>query len=146
VTKGIAVRPLRGSDLSAYLPLRAALWPEGGADREEVERLLRDPDQAAFVVEVAGKLVGFAEVSLRPYAEGCKTRPVGYLEGWYVAPEWRGRGIGRALAEAAEAWARGKGCREMASDAELGNPLGQKAHRRLGYEEVARLVCYRKPL
>jgi len=45
--------------------------------------------------------VGFVEVSLRPYAEGCDTRPVGYLEGGYVAPEWRGQGIGRALVEAA---------------------------------------------
>lgn len=122
------------------------MWPEGGADQEEVERLLNDPNQAAFVAELAGELVGFAEVSLRPYAEGCRTRPVGYLEGWYVAPGWRRRGIGRALAEAAEAWARAKGCREMASDAELGNSLGQEAHRRLGYEEVARLVGYRKPL
>lgn len=137
---------MRGSDLPAYLSLRAALWPEGGADREEVERLLNDPNQAAFVAELAGELVGFVEVSLCPYAEGCRTRPVGYLEGWYVAPGWRRRGIGRALAEAAEAWARAKGCREMTSDAELGNPLGQEAHRRLGYEEVARLVSYRKPL
>lgn len=144
--EGILIRLLQESDLEAYLPLRAALWPEGGADRGEVERLLRDPDQVAFVAELAGELVGFVEASLRPYAEGCETRPVGYLEGWYVAPQWRGRGIGRALAEAAEAWARGKGCREMASDAELGNLLGQEAHRRLGYEEVERIVCYRKPL
>lgn len=45
--------------------------------------------------------MGFVEASLRPYAEGCDTRPVGYLEGGYVAPEWRGQGIGRALVEAA---------------------------------------------
>ncbi|WP_245606073.1 GNAT family N-acetyltransferase [Thermus amyloliquefaciens] len=90
--------------------------------------LLQDPRQAAFVAEVEGRLVGFVEVSLRPYAEGCATRPVGYLEGWYVAPEWRWQGIGRALVEAAEAWARARGCQEMASDAELGNLLGQEVH------------------
>lgn len=140
------IRPLRPEDLFAYLPLRAALWPEGGDDGEEVERILKDADQAAFVAEEEGKVVGFVEVALRPYAEGCDTRPVGYLEGWYVVPEWRGRGIGRALVEAAEAWARAKGCREMASDAELGNLPGQEAHRCLGYQEVERIVCFRKDL
>lgn len=140
------IRPLRPEDLPAYLPLRAALWPEGGDDVEEVERFLADAEQAAFVAEVEGRLVGFVEVSLRPYAEGCHTRPVGYLEGWYVAPGWRGRGIGRALVKAAEDWARGKGCREMASDTELGNFLGQEAHRRLGYQEVERIVCFQKDL
>ncbi|WP_038043099.1 aminoglycoside 6'-N-acetyltransferase [Thermus tengchongensis] len=140
------VRPLRPEDLPAYLALRLALWPEGGDDLKEVESLLQDPDQAAFGAEVEGQLVGFVEASLRPYAEGCDTRPVGYLEGWYVAPEWRGQGIGRALAEAAEAWARARGCREMASDAELSNLVGQEVHRRLGYQEVERIVCFRKDL
>jgi len=48
------VRPFRPEDLSAYLTLRLALWPEGGDDLEEVEGLLQDPDQAAFVAEVEG--------------------------------------------------------------------------------------------
>lgn len=83
---------------------------------------------------------------MRDYAEGCGSRPVGYLEGWYVIPEARRRGIGRALVEAAEAWARARGCTEMASDTELANRLSQMAHSRLGYEETERLVHYRKSL
>ncbi|APD08781.1 MULTISPECIES: aminoglycoside 6'-N-acetyltransferase [Thermus] len=140
------IRPLRREELADYLALRVQLWPEGGDEAEEVEALLRDPQAMAFVAEAEGRLVGFVEVSLRPYAEGCETRPVGYLEGWYVLPSWRRRGVGRALVEAAEAWARAKGCREMASDAALANLLGQEAHRHLGYEEVERIVCFRKPL
>jgi len=146
VRGGIHIRPLGLEDVPAYLSLRTSLWPGGGADREEVEGLLSRSDQAAFVAEEAGALVGFVEVALRPYAEGCTTSPVGYLEGWYVAPAWRGQGIGRLLVEAAEDWARARGCREMASDAEPGNLLGQEAHRRLGYQEVERLICFRKDL
>jgi len=71
---------------------------------------------------------------------------VGYLEGWYVSPEHRRAGIGRKLVQAAEDWARSKGCTEMASDAELHNTQSQQAHRRLGYEEVERIVCFRKSL
>ncbi|WP_018110586.1 aminoglycoside 6'-N-acetyltransferase [Thermus igniterrae] len=138
------VRPLRREDLPAYLALRRELWPEAG--EEGVETLLEGLRQAAFVAEVEGELVGFVEVGLRPYAEGCETSPVGYLEGWYVRPPWRRQGVGRALVERAEAWARAQGCTEMASDAQLENLPGQEAHRHLGYQEVERIVCFRKPL
>jgi aminoglycoside 6'-N-acetyltransferase I len=138
------VRPLRREDLPAYLALRRELWPEAG--EEGVEALLEDLQQAAFVAEVEGELVGFVEVGLRPYAEGCETSPVGYLEGWYVRPPWRRQGVGRVLVERAEAWARDQGCTEMASDAQLENLPGQEAHRHLGYQEVERIVCFRKPL
>lgn len=140
----VRVRPLRREDLPAYLALRRELWPEAG--EEGVEALLEGLRQAAFVAEVEGELLGFVEVGLRPYAEGCETSPVGYLEGWYVRPPWRRQGVGRALVERAEAWARAQGCTEMASDAQLENLLGQEAHRHLGYQEVERIVCFRKPL
>jgi aminoglycoside 6'-N-acetyltransferase I len=71
---------------------------------------------------------------------------VGYLEGWYVSPDWRRRGVGGRLIAAAEAWARRQGCREMASDTWIDNVDGQSAHEALGYEVVDRCVNYRKLL
>jgi aminoglycoside 6'-N-acetyltransferase I len=103
-------------------------------------------DQASFVAEHEQALIGFVEVSLRPYAEGCNSSPVGYLEGWYVAPQYGRSGVGRRLVETAEDWARARGCLEMASDTELHNTQSQRAHARLGYQEVVRLVCFRKSL
>jgi len=100
----------------------------------------------AAVAGRAGQLVGFAELSRRPYAEGCETSPVGFLEGWYVAPARRRQGIGRALVQAAEVWARGRGCREFASDALAENGLSAAAHRALGFEEVEVIRCFRKDL
>jgi aminoglycoside 6'-N-acetyltransferase I len=90
--------------------------------------------------------VGFAEVSRRAYAEGCETSPVGFLEGWYVVPARRRQGVGRALVAAAEAWARGLGCREFASDTLADNASSTCAHRALGFEEVEVLRCFRKTL
>jgi aminoglycoside 6'-N-acetyltransferase I len=71
---------------------------------------------------------------------------VGYIEGWWVDPDLRRRGVGASLIAAAEDWARSLGVTEMASDSELGNEEGQAAHHALGYQEVERTVCFRKQL
>ena len=91
-------------------------------------------------------MCGFLEASLRSRADGCDSTPVGYIEGWYVDEDVRRRGVGRALVEAAEAWARSKGCRQMASDAELWNDVSHQAHGAIGYQETARLVLFKKDL
>ena len=94
-----------------------------------------------------GTLVGFVEVDLRSHADGCNpSRPVGYIEGWYVAEDQRHLGIGKKLLEQAEDWARGHGCAEIASDALMDNEVSQRAHEALGYEVVDRCVHYRKTL
>lgn len=141
------IRNLETTDLPAYFSLRTALWPGSDADFElELQEILDHPDLHSFVAEIEGTLVGFIEVSLRTYAEGCQSSPVGYLEGWYVAPQHRQSGVGCKLVEAAEAWARARGCTEMASDTETHNTLSQQAHAKLGYTEVERMVCFRKTL
>ena len=51
--------------------------------------------EAVLVAEDAShRLVGFAEVSRRTWAEGCDTSPVGFLEGWYVEPAQPAAGRG----------------------------------------------------
>jgi aminoglycoside 6'-N-acetyltransferase I len=113
-----------------------------------MEDILQNPEQEAVFVSAGpeGRLQGFVEVSIKSYAIGCGTKPVGYLEGWYVEPETRRKGVGRALVVAAEEWARSRGCRQMASDTQVENEGSQRAHTRLGYAEVERLVHFRKDL
>jgi len=136
----------------AWLVLRERLWPEEPKEDlvSGMDVILDDPRRnAVFVARLhgsGGELVGFVEAALRDWAEGCRTRPVGYVEGWYVAPEHRRRGVGRRLIEAAEQWARSRGCTEMGSDAEIANTLSHRAHAALGYEEVERVVSFAKRL
>ena len=82
----------------------------------------------------------------RDYVNGCATSPVGFLEGLYVDPARRRRGIARKLCRAVEDWAASLGCSEFASDVYLGNENSQRAHEALGFEETERVVYYRKQL
>jgi aminoglycoside 6'-N-acetyltransferase I len=99
------------------------------------------------VVEKTGEvLCGFSEVSLRNVAAGCTTSLVAYIEGWYVDEDIRRRPLGTRLVQAADAWARKHGLKEMACDTQIDNTVNIQAHTVLGYEEVERLVCFRKDL
>jgi aminoglycoside 6'-N-acetyltransferase I len=145
----VQVRPATLADAPGLARLRHALWPEGSEDehRREVERFFAERKPGAVLVaEDESGLLGFAEVSIRAYAEGCDTEGVGFLEGWYVVPEARRRGVGRQLVAAGEAWSRAMGCREFGSDAEADNELGAAAHRALGFSEVGLIRCFRKDL
>lgn len=116
-------------------------------DEEEMRAFRARADAEVFVVErPTGALAGYVEVGARPYADGCSTSPVAYVESWYVDPDVRRCGHGRRLLEAAEAWARAHGCREMASDALLDNDVSHRAHQRSGYAIVDRVVQFRKDL
>lgn len=130
--------------------MRNSLWPEAPEEHpEEIERFFAAPrsDLATFVADCEdGTLCGFLEAGTRPYAEGCRSSPVGYIEGWWVDAEHRRRGIGAELVVAAEEWARALGMTEMASDANLDNEISQDAHRSLGYSEVGRAVCFARRL
>jgi aminoglycoside 6'-N-acetyltransferase I len=76
--------------------------------------------------EESGRLNRFVEVGLRSHADGCdESRPVGYVEGWFVAEGWRRQGIGGELVHTAEEWSRAQGCREMASDALIDNTVSR---------------------
>ena len=153
----VQIRPAHPSDLDQLAPLLEALWPESSREEHARElRLLLGGEAASvltmpliiFVAEASdGTLIGFLEVDLRSHADGCNPlQPVGYIEGWYVAEDYRHRGVGRELLARAEDWARSHGCVEMASDAIIDNEQSQRAHEALGYEVVDRCVHYRKTL
>lgn len=119
--------------------LALLLWPSH--QKEELERefqaLLQDPQAAVFLAWQGEEAVGFAQCSLRQdYVEGSASSPVGYLEGIYVRPDYRHRGLARALLSRCEDWSREKGCREMGSDCSLENLDSQRFHLRSGFDEA----------
>ena len=157
MTPGALVRTATPADLEALALLREALWPESSAAehaKELADILAGKPfgimPLLVFVAETSEQpktLVGFLEAGLRSVADGCDpSRPVGYVEGWYVSDSHRRQGVGAALLSAAEDWARSQGCREMASDTQISNTLSQRVHESLGFQVAERAILYRKSL
>lgn len=145
------VRPVELKDRQAWADMRATLWPDEDPDQlahETLTHFAGSPIYALVLVAERAdrRLVGFLELNLRPYAEGCSSSPVPFIEGWYVTIDSRRQGVGRRLVDAAEDWARLRGFSEIASDTQLDNALSQDAHAALGYEEAERLVAFRKAL
>ncbi len=145
------IRACTTADTPGWLALRQALWPEATREEhlEEMHDFLATPERYGqfLCFDGEGEPVGLVEVSLRhDYVNGTESSPVGFVEGLYVRPEHRRRRHGAALMAAAEAWARAKGCEEMASDAELHNTMSHRLHRALGFDETERVVYFRKPL
>ena len=149
------IRRALNSDCGELAKLLALLWPEATAEEHgrDLEEIIATGTNGTLPVSVlvsedGGEvLTGFIEVGLRSHADGCDTkRPVGFIEGWFVAEPFRNRGIGRDLMCAAEVWARDQGCVEMASDALIDNDPSLRAHRAMGFEVVDRCVHFKKTL
>ena len=145
------VRQLSDPTDGDWLEMRGVLWDETERAEHEAEmaQTVAEPCRfAAFLaVTSEGRAAGFAEVSVRTdYVEGCDSSPVAFLEGIYVRPELRRRGVARLLCEAAQQWGRSRGCAEFASNAHIDNTVSQSMHLGLGFQETERVVYFRMEL
>jgi aminoglycoside 6'-N-acetyltransferase I len=144
------IRAIRPEDRREWVRMRDLLWPDSLEDHErDTLEYFAWPDQslATFVVDrLDGRLGGFIELGQRNYAEDCTTSPVAYIEGWFIDEDLRRQGLGTALVREGERWARERGLREIASDVVIDNEISIRSHKAIGYEEVVRIVCFRKDL
>jgi aminoglycoside 6'-N-acetyltransferase I len=150
VSAAACIEPLTAPS-AEWLALRRALWPEcpDGEHHTEMAAFSADPARYAQFMAYTGARTpaGFAEAAIRhDPVNGTSSSPVAFLEGIYVVPEERRRGIARQLFRAVLDWARGSGCTELASDALLDNEVSHAMHRALGFEETERVVCFRRSL
>lgn len=135
--------------ISQWVALRLALWPD--EDHEQMAReapgMVGQPDMLVLLAREGDAVAGFVEAGIRrDHVNGCQTSPVAFVEGIYVRPDYRGRGVARALIAAVKDWARAQGLRELASDALLDNAASHAMHRALGFAETERVVYFRKAL
>ena len=87
--------------------------------------------EGAFVAIADGEAVG--SIHLFP--------SFGYAEiGMHVAQEWRGRGVGTALMEAAIAWARHEGLHKLSLSVFPHNVAGIALYRKFGFVEEGRRI------
>lgn len=137
--------------LDQWARLRIALWDWDTVEdhRKQAEELYcaGDPDRIALVAIDEGRMLGFAEATIRrDYVEGCDTSGVAFLEGIYIIPEARNAGVARALANKVGDWGKSKGCTEYASNALLDNIDSHNFHAAIGFAETERVVFFRKEL
>ena len=143
------IRKASPADSLLLAQLACRLWPHHTPAELEPEfnALVVSPEAACFLAFDMDEAIGFAQCQLRhDYVEGTQTSPVGYLEGIFVWPEFRHRGLAKQLLGACESWAKEKGCMEFASDCELGNDASLNFHLSMGFTEVNRIVCFTKTL
>jgi aminoglycoside 6'-N-acetyltransferase I len=158
----VKIRPIEVRDIVAWAAMRKELWPDADFAElsAETRQFVADPKKsildAAFIAEDDdGRAIGFIELSVRAFSDGCDSMPVPHIEGWYVEPHARlagvlphGRtpGVGRKLMCAAKNWASEHRFTELASDTEVKNINSQLAHERCGFDEVDRIVKFRMQL
>jgi aminoglycoside 6'-N-acetyltransferase I len=143
------VRQMGTNDRAIWLDMRIALWPdETPRDHAEmIDEMLSGDDAWGLVAEAGdGAATGFAEIAVRKYANGCDTRPVAFLEGVWVKPKFRRRGIGARLIVQAQTFLAARGFRELGSDTRIDNHASQAAHLAWGFSETERVVYFRKRL
>jgi aminoglycoside 6'-N-acetyltransferase I len=102
------IRPVTPADAATWERLRTAHWPDGAADHA--------PEIAVFFAEHGGQAVAVMELSIRTDLPPLRNVKVGYVEGFYIVPEFRGHGLARQLLRFAQQWARQQHCTGFASD------------------------------
>jgi aminoglycoside 6'-N-acetyltransferase I len=144
----IEVRRAVDADKGSWFSMRKGIWPDAPDEdlSYDLDEILGSDHNAVFLAFVDSQPAGMIEARLREYGEGCETSPVGYIEAWFVHEHFRGSGVAGVLTAAAENWSREKGCTEMGSDTWLDNETSIRAHVKLGYVEVERLVHFVKQL
>jgi len=128
--------------------------PWGASDRQDVQALLRflsqdalvrNKDAPTYVAESDGRVVGTVTLCVFSTLTG----PKAYLDHLVVVPEWRRRGIGRALAEHAIERAAAAGASRVDLTARTSKDAARALYRSLGFQrrdtEIFRLELVKAP-
>jgi len=145
----MTIESISADNIIPLAQLMLELWPDSSLDEERAscEDICCNEMQTCYLVRAAEGYVAFLHVTLRQdYVEGAHTAPVGYIEGIYVKEAYRQLGLARRLVAAAEDWVKQKGCKQLASDAEIGHAVSIEFHKKSGFTEVNRIVCFIKEL
>ncbi|MDJ0716028.1 MAG: GNAT family N-acetyltransferase [Prochloraceae cyanobacterium] len=133
----------------AWKQMRQTLYSglETEFHEQEMQWIFTSDDKACFIfLSDRDEIMGFLEISLRNIVDGCLGNPVGYIEGIYLKPQYRGCGYGREIINYAADWFRSRGCQDMATDAEIDNINAQEFYKSLGFQETYCIVEFKKNL
>lgn len=142
---------IRASDdnINELSQMALDLWPENDLVdlKKDFAYIIGHLSDRVLLAELDGEYVGFIHMSIRKdYVEGSSSSPVGYIEGLFVKPDHRNKGVGRELYNAGARWAKKKGCTEIGSDCTLSNRVSFDFHFKMGFEEANRVICFIKEI
>ncbi|OAN62531.1 GCN5 family acetyltransferase [Balneola sp. EhC07] len=143
------IKELTSENVEALAHLFVELWPECTFETEfeYCKQILSKEDQTAFLIKQKDEYIAFAYLSLRnDFVEGATSYPIAYLEGIYVKESYRNTGLASKLIQRAEQWAKESGSSQLASDVEIDNEQSIQFHKKSGFLEENRIVCFIKDL
>src|SRR5215212_1405359 len=142
-TDQINVRPFRPEDQPFLVRVAPRMHPGQTAsprDPAALDRFFSDPGEGkflvkpgaqAFVATIAGQPCGL--ISFYPDNDYFTNHPRAYVDNLVVAAESERKGVGRALLDYVEHWARDNGYCEVALDVFAGNNGAIAFYERQGY-------------
>ena len=138
MSERVEIREASVADASAMARLCVQLgYPaESNAMPERLQRLARDPNARALVATQGERVVGLLTVHLRDTIN--HEAPIGQITLLVVDEAIRSRGAGRALVEAAEAWARSRGTRRITVTTALDRGGAHAFYEKIGYSHTGR--------
>jgi aminoglycoside 6'-N-acetyltransferase I len=137
------------SNLEQLVSLVLELWDDSVAkeENEYYKGKIGSEHEVCYLGKEQGNYIAFLHVSSRnDYVEGAADLPVAYVEAIYVKPDYQKQGIAEKLMLSGENWARQKGYRQLASDTDIANAAALHFHKKNGFAEVGRIVCFIKDL
>jgi [ribosomal protein S18]-alanine N-acetyltransferase len=130
------LRGFRATDLAILHEIDRTCFPPGIAySQEELARFIGHRRSRTWVAEDAGEVVGFL------VASGTQTGMMHVIT-IDVKEEWRRRGVGEALMNAAEDWGREQGLRGASLETAEGNRAAQEFYRKRGYTKIGQAANY----
>lgn len=143
------IEKINKDNFNEWLSMALSLWPDNGKNelKDEFHKMLSSTKEQAFIYKLDNEYIGFINISIRTdYVEGSNSSPVGFVEGIYVKPGYRNKGIAKELITKGEEWAKSKGCTQMGSDIEIDNDISYKFHQKVGFDEANRIICFIKDI
>jgi len=146
----VIVRRMGEADRSSWARMRHQMWDSLSIQEhmDDIAKMCAPASKRRGYIAVRDgeRPVGFAEVHIREYANGCTAQPVPFLEGIWVEPEYRRHDVGRMLVNEIRHDLIAEGFKELCSDAHVENTISHRAHEKWGFDETDRVVYFRKTL
>ncbi len=141
---GVRVRAMMVADAAGVAVLSGQLGYPASAEQIEARfrGLSREPDSSVFVAEGEdGRLAGWIHVLARRFLESDLHAEIA---GLVVDAGARRGGVGRALIEAAEDWARERGCATVRVRSNMRRVEAKPFYERMGYRVVKTQYVFEK--